>query len=262
MRRTRFRAVLALMVGVAGCPRITPERIDVPDAGTCNASLCGTSVAVKTTLAPATPLTTEECERVCASAWCGAKPISPTGPGCTLESATSVACGSIAYDCGYCVFGCGGGGPGCGEGCCDGVSNCCRPAARSCRGLGCGSCPPIDPRCSLEGCRSFKACGGQLSAEPRASACGDARDAGIDLVEYCPDACNAMAAGAQLAAACGTDAGAAVDAGTHFPDGGVCDCEPKRDACERACSQSSVRTCLDCAAGCAIDFARCTTQCR
>lgn len=254
----RLWVVMVVVVSVTGCP--PPQRIRaIGDAGAaCTPTLCGASVVVQSELASGTVLTSEECKRVCESAWCGASPISGQ-PGCTLASATSVTCGSIAYDCGYCVFGCGPNPSSCGHQCCDGPSNCCQDTPRSCRGLSCGSCPPADARCSLEACRSFRACGGRLLAEPRASVCGDATDAGIDLAEYCPEACRAMAAGARVSGACATDAGGD-DAGSG--DAGACACATAREACEAACSQASVRACLDCAAGCAIDFARCAPTCR
>lgn len=254
-----MRIRFCLLLVLTGCPvaRITP---DVPDSGQCNASPCGTSVAVKTKLAPGTTLTDAECASVCASAWCGGQPIGGL-PGCTLVSPTSVSCGSIAYDCGYCVFGCGSNPSSCGDGCCEFASNCCRAVARSCRGLSCGACPAADPRCSLEACRSFKACGGQLPAEPRPGVCGDG---GVELATYCPEACNTMAAGAFIEAACSSDGGPVwpLDAGLTNQDGGTCDCEPTRESCELACPQSSATSCLDCAANCAIDFARCMTRCR
>lgn len=247
-----MRPELALLLLLTGCPRITP---DVADAGQCNPAQCGTSVAVTTRLTPSTVLTEQECTSVCASAWCGARPIGDL-PGCTLVSSTSVACGSTAYDCGYCV----GGSEPCSNGCYEFASNCCRSTARSCRGLRCESCPAIDPRCSLDACQSFKSCGGRLLAEPRPGVCGDA---GIDLATYCPDACNSMAAGAFLEAFCSSDGGAVMpaDAGSLKNDGGACDCESTRETCETACSRTTATNCLDCAANCGIDFARCLQSC-
>ena len=85
----------------------------------------------------------------------------------------------------------------------------------------------------------------------------------MDLVEYCPDACNAMAAGAILEAGCSSDAGTVMpaDAGSLKNDGGVCDCKSAREACEMDCPQARATSCLDCAANCGIDFARCLKTC-
>jgi hypothetical protein len=135
--------------------------------------------------------------------------------------------------------------------------------ARSCRGLFCGSCPPGDARCTLAACRTFHGCGGLLPAEPRARVCPSAADAGIDLAEYCPEACIAMSAGAAVEQGCAADGGAVqADAGALLPDGGDCDCTARRATCEQACPQTAARDCLDCAANCAIDFTRCRAGCR
>lgn len=256
-----------VLVVVAGCGRIT---VSLPDGGTGadrvagtsgSSPSCGGSVAVTTQLAPGTLLTNEECDRVCG--WSGRRPISGP-PGCVLQSQTSVYCNATAYDCGYCVFGCQYAPSSCGSGCCDGPSNCCKATSRSCRGLFCGACPQPDARCSLEACRSFKACGGQLAAEPRASVCGDLTDAGIDLAEYCPDACTVADAGAVVQEGCSgpSDAGTIDEGTTDTTDAGACDCDATRSTCEAACPQTSARECLDCAANCAIDFARCAARCR
>jgi hypothetical protein len=233
------------------------ERIFAVDAGSqCEAS-CGTSLPVETALAPATALTAEECARVCAANWCGRSPIRK--PGCTLTDSHTVSCIATVWDCGHCFYTCG---AGCG-GCCN-ADLCCQATVRSCRALSCDACPPIDARCSLSACRTFKACGGQLVAEPNPVVCDgapDQPDASVELAEFCPDACNAQQAGAVLELGCPADAGSsAPDAG--LPDGGTCACAATRVSCEAACSRTTKRDCLECAADCAIDAYRCLQACQ
>jgi hypothetical protein len=259
----RLASSLALTV-LAACstPRVVVVPPDSGTPGVCSPQECGAPVRVSTSLAPGTALTADECATICASVWCGNKPIG-NPPNCLLADATTVQSGATVYDCGYCFGECAIGPGACGDGCCDPGSGCCRAtSALYCRGLSCFDCPAPDPRCSLDGCRTFESCGTQLAAEPRAAACADA-DGGVDpnveLAAYCPDACNAMDAGAVLQAGC-SDAGT-TDAGT--PDAGACvdACRSTRTSCDQACPRSSFRACMDCSARCGIDLAHCLSGC-
>jgi hypothetical protein len=230
---------------LAGCtqPRLAP----IPDSGVaCNE--CGGTVPVQTALPAGTQLTDAECASVCEPVWCGQR----SYLGCMLHSGF-VACSGPAADCGeQCDPFFFGSPERCGDGCANySPPTCCdAQAPLYCRGLACSACAAPDPRCSLDACRTFLACGGALEADPRPQSCADA-DGGVDpsveLARYCPDACNAMNAGALLDAGC-TDAGVI--------DGGGA-CSAQRDSCERACPTTSYRDCMNCSARCGIAFARC-----
>ncbi|MFT3709821.1 MAG: hypothetical protein QM817_19500 [Archangium sp.] len=269
----RLLAFIGVMCGLAACPRIEPAeqppaRIEAgAGEATCIPELCGREVAVRTSLAPGTELTAAECDKVCAAAWCGVPPIARNSlmnaQGCSLVSATSVSCTAIAYDCGY-SFGCTPSGN-CGPSLCRTASStapCCGTFAPQCTGkeAACADCPAADARCSASACASFKACGGALDTEPDPSQCANA-DGGVDpsinLESFCPDACNAKHAGAEVEA-CPGDAGVVVDAGS-----GSCvdDCAASRATCVDACPRTSFGDCMSCSANCGVKFGQCRRAC-
>jgi hypothetical protein len=305
-------AVTVLVACSTPPPRIVAVPPDSGTPGVCSPQDCGATVSVITSLSQNTALTPDECATICASVWCGKKPIGlpPGNPNCMLVDTTAVSCGATASgcgepcmgatDCGYCFGECVVNPGSCSGGCCNKYSGCCGPppSALYCRGFFCSDCPPPDPRCSLDACRAFKSCGGQLAAEPSATACADADggvDPTVDIADFCPDACNAMDAGAAVQAACsdaGTlDAGTldagTLDAGTldagnpdagnpdagnpdagnpdaGNPDAGSCveACWSTRTACDRACPRfRSFRDCMYCSAECGVDLGHCLSGC-
>lgn len=219
---------------------------------------------VVTTLDAGTPLTLAECDQVCAAVWCRAQPISRNAAsnqeGCSLSSPTTVHCTSVAYDCGYFP-------QACTTASCPGQCRersttppCCGALEPECDvGSFCDECPAPDPRCSMANCTAFKGCGGALPTEPAVRVCADADggiDAQLDLAQFCPDACNALHAGA-VVAQCpppGADGGV---------DGGSCgaSCTAAREACEAQCSRASFATCMSCAAACGVAFGQCQRAC-
>lgn len=254
----RFLGAVAMGV-LAACPTTRIVGTE-PASGTCTPRACGATIGVSTSLAVGTALTAAECASVCAPVWCQYKPIG-NPPGCTLTSATTVACEATVFDCGYCFGQCVNVPGACGDGCCNTGTGCCQAAsAPHCRGQSCSECGPPDPRCSVPGCGAFKACGGGLAAEPLVGACADADggiDPSVDLASYCPDACNALEAGALVEAGC-------VDGGAGASDAGSCiaACHSARGRCEQSCPRSSFRECMDCSARCGIDLAHCLRKCR
>lgn len=241
-----------------------------PPPASCDATLCGGSVQVTTTLAPNTVLTAAECKSVCASMWCGTG-IPPIGglPGCTLGNPSTVNCGAIAYDCGE-TFGTHCGSDNC-AGCCRADGSCAQEWG-ACGGASCLTCAR-DQRCSATACAALSACGGQLEAAPRVSTCADA-DGGInpslDLTQACLDACNASDAGAVLECA-RARVGTCDDAGVVFatqcvPDAGapsacVSACVAERNRCDQACPRNSFTQCMGCSTSCGLTFAQCATAC-
>jgi len=246
-----MRGSLVLGSLLAAC---ASSRVTAVDGGAA-CSLCGGSVAVRTLLAAGTPLSAEECHLICDPIWCGQTPNMTQGSHCELLSGL-VLCDPTAADCGAECDPFFFNPDSCGDACGTYASPpCCKTGfPLYCRGLDCSACPAPDPRCSLGACQSFMACGGELAAAPRAGLCADADggvDPSVDVASYCPDACNAMQAGAVLYAGC-TDAGAPI---------ACTSCTAERDTCEQACPKSSFRACMDCSARCGISFARCDAGC-
>jgi hypothetical protein len=113
----------------------------------------------------------------------------------------------------------------------------------------------------MANCASFKSCGGALDTEPAPGACANADggvDSTLDLVTFCPDACNAKHAGA-LVEQCRGDAGV-VDAGV---DAGGCveACGAERATCVEQCSRASFGECMQCSALCGVRFGQCRRAC-
>ena len=283
MRRRPFGFIaMSLTLGLCACPRIEAARV-VPEPARCQQVLCGGDVAVKTSLPVRTELTTAECKTVCASIWCGARPIGPE-PGCVLDRSQTVSCSSTAYDCGHTfprvcnASNC--------AGCCRGGDGTCdlSPSALVCGGESCLTCRQDagtrDPRCSSAGCLALVGCGASLEGAPRLSVCiGDAGvPATFDPLRFCPATCEAADAGALLACASAlgdrcADAGAAapdlfvrecgavVDAGADLAclDG----CAGARRLCDERCPSSitSFDECMNCSARCGLNWVGCAKTC-
>ncbi|MDP1821862.1 MAG: hypothetical protein Q8L48_01405 [Archangium sp.] len=232
---------------------------------------------MKTSLAVQTPLTPAECKAVCASEWCGGRPIGPD-PGCSLSDPQNVLCGSTATDCGY-TFPSVCNASNC-AGCCRDGDGSCDLSAFACGGASCSTCRADAGDCTPANCAALQACGGELEGLPRLASCvpdgGSAQS--VDPWRYCPETCAAEEAGSLLGCA-STIALQCADAGadarnlltkTCAPrDGGIdagCvdACGTVRTTCDQRCpaSTTSVDSCMSCSAQCGLDWSRCARACR
>lgn len=267
--RPWFGALASVTVLAASCApprsacRVQEACADAGVHASCQRADCGANVKVTTTLEVGTPLTTDECDRICAPVWCGSEPITrhSTSPGgCSLVAPDTVRCDAVVSDCGW--------PPPCVSAYCPGA--CRQPAGPPCCGEPlrpecaansvCGDCPPPDPRCTVDACRGYAACGGRLSTEAAPSTCADA-DGGIDptfdTAALCVDACNAGHAGDRLdcdGGVRGHDAGLGVNSCGDA-------CIGIRARCDDACPRSSFAECMTCAARCGVAFGQCWRGC-
>lgn len=255
---------LLLLSCAPGSIRITATQ---PPPAQCDALYCGGIIPVSTQLAPSDALTESECRALCGS-WCAGAVAISGKPGCHLLSRTEVYCGGTVYDCGYFPSYCG---PENCSGCClaDGS---CRLSAGTCNGVSCADCAQRQ-KCSTLACGQLSACGAQLEAEPRLSACADA-DGGVDSswdsTAACVAACDASDAGALVGCALtlppGCDDGGSSFAAACTPDAGapsacLASCRADRDACDRACTKASFASCMSCATSCGLSLAVCAAAC-
>ena len=135
-----------------------------------------------------------------------------------------------------------------------------------------------DSRCSIKTCQTLKTCSPTSSigfeSEPNARVCG-IDDFPADVVDFCPEACNANGSGrfAECAAqSCqaGVSTGDILSGCSPAPSSLISDplcidaCGATRKACDEACGrqhQGSRGTCLRCASLCGLDLVTCRDRC-